>query len=710
VIPVSRWQSWTPWLTSGLCLIAIMCWLEIRQMSNPIPRLEVNAQEVTIEAERDSNEFLGQTQSSGCQDCSGGQLVRNVGHGNRVNIRFWVPTAGPYRLRFRYFLAGDARACAVMVNNISVGRLGVPAMPSWNTPGWLNVAAQLEAGINSVGCDLPTAWSADFDVLIVDRMLTNTRALQPFVWDDQHRPLFVAVNVLPILGFVVFVGLGLLASLAVLWCALRSSAHHGTSRVVVWIAVALSVVLGAYLIDLLDSSLDMNSLYTRLRYLGIGLIALASVVLALRYSGQNKLLGGWLEPLIFVLAGTLTVLHLTDPWTHWVFARFYLDEHGQILWDEAFGYILSDSFGSLLLTTASGLMVTHLPRISGFYRRQLQLLLLSALSPHLIGYVIGVPLARLGLYPEIHYVTIGVALSAILLAIAVFKFQLLEHTPELWGRGVNLTSDLALVTDANGRFVEGNLEAYRTLQVTVGQPVTQILTDQTHLEIHERHFQVSRSAISGHNNLQGELIALHDVTSLKHTELKLRDANGELEELRDELRVHAVRDKLTGVFNRRHMDATLEGWLETVRESNQDLSIVLFDIDHFRQFNARWGHEGGDQVLRAIGMLLNARASDQFIPCRYGGEEFCVILPNTDLENARLIAEKLREDVRQLEVAFNGRGIAVTISASVASFKLHGEHMLRSDADAALRKAKVKGRNRVELPSKPKQTWGTGWG
>jgi diguanylate cyclase (GGDEF)-like protein len=244
----------------------------------------------------------------------------------------------------------------------------------------------------------------------------------------------------------------------------------------------------------------------------------------------------------------------------------------------------------------------------------------------------------------------------------------------------------------------------------VGRTLEQVIPPGPNFEIHDRHYQVSRSHVTGDHGLHGELITLHDVTSLKRTELKLRDANCELEELRDELRIHAIRDKLTGVFNRRHMDATLEGWVETVRESNQDLSIVLFDIDHFRQFNARWGHEGGDQVLREIGVLLNTRDSDQFIPCRYGGEEFCVILPTTDLENARLIAEKLREDVKQLEVTFKGRGMAVTISASVASFKSHGEHMLRSDADAALRKAKVKGRNRVELPSKPKQTWGTGWG
>jgi diguanylate cyclase (GGDEF)-like protein len=215
--------------------------------------------------------------------------------------------------------------------------------------------------------------------------------------------------------------------------------------------------------------------------------------------------------------------------------------------------------------------------------------------------------------------------------------------------------------------------------------------------------------LSDHGS-SGELIALHDVTHLKNIELELRNTNIELKHLRDEFHEQSIRDKLTGVFNRRHMDTALDEWLETVRAFDDDLGIVLFDIDHFRQFNARWGHTGGDEVLSRIGTYLLTRASDQFIPCRYGGEEFCIILPGRSLEQAHLVAESLREGILRLEIAFAGNPLKVTISASVASFRSNGDYLLWAAADEALRKAKMKGRNRIELPSKPKQTWGTGWG
>jgi diguanylate cyclase (GGDEF)-like protein len=677
---------------------------------NPIPSLQTN-QVIRAEAENPNNEFIGTAQIRNCTTCPDKQRVHNIGYGSRVNIRFIVPDAGRYMARFHYNIGpGQGRPCVVMVNDVSQGKVLVPGLADWNQTATFAVMVKLKVGENVIGCDAPKEWSVDLDSLEIGRDVRSAQIMQPFPWDHPVHQILQLADVRPIWGFVVFVAVGLMASLSVLIRSFRATNQSGAFRAVLWMSISISVILGAYLVDMFDDGLILSSLSVRLRFLGIGVTAALAVVLALRYSGQSQLLAGRIEWFLFTLAGLFIVLYVTDPWTRFMFSTFYFNTDGHFSWDEGIGFIIGGSFSWILLFTSSGLMLTYLPRISGYYRKQLNLMLLATLSPHVIGHLVGTPLARLGIYPEIHYLSIAIAPSAVLLAIVVFRYRLLEHTPELWGRGVDITSDLALVTDTQGRLIEGNEVAHQQLKLEVGRTLEQVIPPGPNFEIHDRHYQVSRSHVTGDHGLHGELITLHDVTSLKRTELKLRDANCELEELRDELRIHAIRDKLTGVFNRRHMDATLEGWVETVRESNQDLSIVLFDIDHFRQFNARWGHEGGDQVLREIGVLLNTRDSDQFIPCRYGGEEFCVILPTTDLENARLIAEKLREDVKQLEVTFKGRGMAVTISASVASFKSHGEHMLRSDADAALRKAKVKGRNRVELPSKPKQTWGTGWG
>jgi diguanylate cyclase (GGDEF)-like protein len=470
------------------------------------------------------------------------------------------------------------------------------------------------------------------------------------------------------------------------------------------------LTLGSYLLDLFDAGVGVSSLATRLRFLGIGVTAAMCVLVALRYSGQSDIFGGRFEVALLTISRLYVVLYATDPWTHLMYTRFWNEANARLNWEEGIGTVFAGSLSWMLLLTSAALFLTYLPKVSQFYRNQLSLLLAAALSPHVVGNLIGTPFSRINIFPEIHYVIVGIAISAMILAWVVFRHHLLDQTPELWGRGADVTSDLAVVIDAKGHVVEGNSAAHQQLRLRVGQILEGIHSEGEHVEINTRHYQVSRSEVTGGRGLQGKLVALHDVTNLKNIELELRNVNTELEHLRDELREQSIRDKLTGVFNRRHMDTTLDEWLETIRAFDDDLSIVLFDIDHFRQFNARWGHAGGDEVLNRIGAHLLSRASSQFIPCRYGGEEFCIILPGSSLEQARAIAENLREGIRKLDIAFAGRSLEVTISASVASFCSSGEELLRAAADEALRKAKLKGRNRVELPTKPKHTWGAGWG
>lgn len=172
--------------------------------------------------------------------------------------------------------------------------------------------------------------------------------------------------------------------------------------------------------------------------------------------------------------------------------------------------------------------------------------------------------------------------------------------------------------------------------------------------------------------------------------------------LRDELRQQAIRDPITKLFNRRYMEETLIREMSRAQRNNQPLSVIMIDIDHFKEFNDTFGHEAGDLVLQSLAKFLSTRVRGSDVACRYGGEEFTLILPSATLELARKRAEQIREGIQSIQVKYGGQTLGpITLSLGVAVFPDHGvtgEAILQL-ADAALYRAKQTGRNRVVISS-----------
>ncbi len=168
--------------------------------------------------------------------------------------------------------------------------------------------------------------------------------------------------------------------------------------------------------------------------------------------------------------------------------------------------------------------------------------------------------------------------------------------------------------------------------------------------------------------------------------------------LRETLRMQSIRDPLTGVFNRRYMEESLLRELRRATRNQRPLGVIMLDLDHFKQFNDQFGHEAGDTLLRDLGAFLKTHVRGEDIVCRYGGEEFTLILPEASLEDTRQRAEQLREGVKQLQPQFQNQSLGtITLSLGVSVFPEHGpsaEELLRA-ADAALYRAKAEGRDRV---------------
>ncbi|MBI5585143.1 MAG: diguanylate cyclase [Deltaproteobacteria bacterium] len=168
--------------------------------------------------------------------------------------------------------------------------------------------------------------------------------------------------------------------------------------------------------------------------------------------------------------------------------------------------------------------------------------------------------------------------------------------------------------------------------------------------------------------------------------------------LREKLRQQAIRDPLTGLFNKRYLQETLEREVERARRNEQSLGVLMLDLDHFKRFNDTHGHEAGDELLRSFGRLLKKIIRVEDIACRYGGEEFTLILPECPLPSLVTRAEEIRLAVEALQIQRSGAVLGpVTISIGAAVFPDQGgqgEALLQL-ADAALYQAKKSGRNRV---------------
>ena len=170
--------------------------------------------------------------------------------------------------------------------------------------------------------------------------------------------------------------------------------------------------------------------------------------------------------------------------------------------------------------------------------------------------------------------------------------------------------------------------------------------------------------------------------------------------LRDALRHQSVRDALTGLYNRRYLEEGLVRELARCMRRQLPLAVLMLDLDHFKAFNDTYGHAGGDLVLATFGKLLEASCRTEDIPCRFGGEEFALVLPEASAQVALLRAQQIRDALAIQALSHMGRELGhVTVSIGVAAWPVNGRTPadLLQAADAALYRAKHAGRDRAEM-------------
>lgn len=229
-------------------------------------------------------------------------------------------------------------------------------------------------------------------------------------------------------------------------------------------------------------------------------------------------------------------------------------------------------------------------------------------------------------------------------------------------------------------------------------PVSNIFLLQVSLFAHVTFLAIS--SIRNAATMDNEAIIEQDTYGSDQM-MELQFALRELEDKNQQLEKLNTLDALSGIYNRRHFDKRLQAELRRGRRELSNISLIMFDIDHFKKVNDTYGHTTGDQVIRSISLTASQqlnRTTDEIF--RYGGEEFAVLLPNTDLAGAQILAEKIRAAIEGLSITLNEQTLSCKISLGVASH--NSKEAIEPDtfiemADSALYKAKQSGRNQVQI-------------
>ena len=176
--------------------------------------------------------------------------------------------------------------------------------------------------------------------------------------------------------------------------------------------------------------------------------------------------------------------------------------------------------------------------------------------------------------------------------------------------------------------------------------------------------------------------------------------------LQAKLREQVIRDPLTDLFNRRYLQDTLEREVSRAKRDKKTVSLIIMDVDYFKRINDSYGHLAGDEMLRAIGKILKEYIRFEDIPCRYGGEEFLIVMPGSSVQTALKRARILHKKITSLNIKYKKHILKVTVSIGIATFPEHGssgEEVL-IHADRALYQAKRDGRNRISVFQNSLQT------
>jgi diguanylate cyclase (GGDEF)-like protein len=464
-----------------------------------------------------------------------------------------------------------------------------------------------------------------------------------------------------------------------------------------------------YGLELFSNDLNSMIFWNAVQYLGLPFIPALWLVLALQYTARDALL----KPLafrlgIFLIPILTLLIHYTNQYHH----LYYLHQAYSarlpfpvLYLEKGPWYIVQFLFMAVCLLGANILYYSQYQKTTGLFRRQCLIMLLASLLPWLAAL-----LDLLNLSPlHIDWGPFSITVSCVLFLLAFFKYRLFNLKPLAKDKIFQCTEDGLIILDAGNCIIDFNPSAAVILPVLgtnrLGDkaqdvfqgypPVMESIFEvkKTELTIaadqRQRHYSISTApVVAERNEIIGWIVNINDITRYA--------------EIMGQLNLLATKDDLTGISNRRYFLERSVTELERLKRSGGPLSLIIFDLDFFKDINDTFGHQAGDCVLQAVANISRQNIRSFDLLGRFGGEEFIIFLPDTVLSDAVKIADRLRQKIESLSVNYENRLITATVSLGVSGVNaVAGEdlnHFIK-EADLALYQAKQDGRNCVRAIS-----------
>ena len=490
--------------------------------------------------------------------------------------------------------------------------------------------------------------------------------------------------------------------------------------------LSMTMWSGFYSTRWMNISLDSKLFWFNLMYIGVSGLPTLFLLFVLAFNHNDA----WLTRRNIFLLSIQPVLSTVLFWTNEYHHLFYqsldlVQENGFLAIDFVRGpwYWINIVYSYTIIGIAFLVLSQCALRWSPLYLNQYRLILIGSFIPWAAS-----------AYSEFYFsqwhgldlAPLMFGLSAIIYVFAISHTHFMDLIPIARSLLIENMRDGVLVLDLRNRIMDINpaMEGFLEEKISfymgknafeVFQPWmenTDLFLDktQTRLELKvpkdpSRYVDLQVTPLYDRSqSMNGHLMVFRDITESKQVEKRLRYVNdrlqGQLIEiglLQSKLREQAIRDPLTNIFNRRYLDETLDRELSRAAREDYPVCVIMVDIDHFKRVNDTHGHEAGDLVLKAMAATLSHHCRRGDFACRYGGEEFVVVLPNITLETAYARAEDLRTSLNQLSVPYEEHNLSVTISMGIAGFPENGQTrdtLLRA-ADQAMYAAKEAGRDHI---------------
>jgi diguanylate cyclase (GGDEF)-like protein/PAS domain S-box-containing protein len=490
--------------------------------------------------------------------------------------------------------------------------------------------------------------------------------------------------------------------------------------------LALMIWSGAYALMWAGATEYAQLFWLRVVYIGVVIAPLSFFVFVARTTNSN-----WLKPHHIIGLSIISVIVLLLVWTNNLHHFFFSSEQASILKGflvieraRAPGFWIYVVYSYGLLLGGTIVLLREIQRASVLLRAQLTTILIGSSIPWLVSIYTQLWFTH---YSALDLTPIAFSFSGLLFAYAIFMQGFLDLVPVARNFLVEKMKEGLLVVDTGLRILDINPSAEKTFGIlakdVLGKDGTKIFPQwaKVMLDVHssgkefradvygginsERRFDLTITPFSLRQpHVVGYLIIFRDISHHWDAREGLQDLNkeletklGEINSLQDELREQALRDSLTGVYNRRFLEEALNREIPRSIEQNYPLCLIMMDLDHFKEVNDVYGHKAGDLVLQELANKIKHAIRDGDLACRYGGDEFLIILPNVSPEIAFQRAEQIRQNIEAMRIKYKMVILKVTASLGVSVFPEHGSSadLLMRAADKALYYSKQEGRNRV---------------